>query len=54
VSLWKEQDRKVVDDTTGHKKAVSCMVWNAKGTRLVTGDQVEHITAAWPFNQSAS
>ncbi|GAQ77909.1 hypothetical protein KFL_000050460 [Klebsormidium nitens] len=39
VSLWKEQDRKLADDTSGHKRPVSCMAWNAEGTRLVTGDQ---------------
>lgn len=27
------------------------MVWNTEGTRLVTGDQVEDMSAAWPFNQ---
>lgn len=45
VVIWNEGERDLLDVPALHKSAITCLKWSAKGSRLVSTDQVWVISA---------
>lgn len=40
VGLWAEENKSMKEDKSTHKSAITCIVFNSDGSRMVTGDKV--------------